>query len=118
MVMKKEIKALWLTALRSGIYKKGEGALNDQQHYCCLGVLCDIYQKQTGEGRWEAADDGTLHFRIGEADERDVLPNDVVDWAELPDRNPYFDEYRAIAEYNDESETTFEDVADIIEANL
>lgn len=33
----------WLTALRSGKYKKGVGQLkNSQGEYCCLGVLAEI----------------------------------------------------------------------------
>lgn len=33
----------WLTALRSGKYKKGVKALRSRDNsYCCLGVLCEI----------------------------------------------------------------------------
>ena len=35
-------KAMWLTALRSGDYKQGKGALNKNGKFCCLGVLCEI----------------------------------------------------------------------------
>ncbi len=46
------LKADWLTALRSGEYKKGVEALRTNEsgdpedpyyHYCCLGVLKEIY---------------------------------------------------------------------------
>ena len=40
--MNKEIKAEWVKALRSGEYKQGGGALHRGDHFCCLGVLCDI----------------------------------------------------------------------------
>jgi hypothetical protein len=43
MTMKSELKQQWVTALRSGKYKQGEGALRDQNdQHCCLGVLCDL----------------------------------------------------------------------------
>lgn len=45
----KEFAEKWLTALRSGEYKQGRGALcktdrNDhsKNYYCCLGVACAI----------------------------------------------------------------------------
>lgn len=36
---------LWLAALRSGEYKQGKGHLCRDDSYCCLGVLCEVYQK-------------------------------------------------------------------------
>ena len=50
--MDKEVKELWLTALRSGEYQQAKGALRRKDDdefgtgYCCLGVLCDIAAKQ------------------------------------------------------------------------
>ena len=41
--MKKVVKAL-----RSGEYKQGKDALESKEGYCCLGVMCDVYQKETG----------------------------------------------------------------------
>jgi len=45
--MNKEIKKLWLEALRSGKYKQGRGQLHNPSEnvFCCLGVLCDIVDK-------------------------------------------------------------------------
>lgn len=41
--MNPEIKKKWLKALRSGEYKQGRNLLrSNTDHYCCLGVLCDI----------------------------------------------------------------------------
>lgn len=44
--MNPEVKAAWLTALRSGEYTQGRGKLNKGGEFCCLGVLCDIAVKQ------------------------------------------------------------------------
>lgn len=45
--MNPEIKAKWLTALRSGEYKQGVGYLRQADNtYCCLGVLADIAVKE------------------------------------------------------------------------
>lgn len=48
--MNPEIKQRWLEALRGGRYTQGRGQLrNENQCFCCLGVLCDI----SGLGRWD-----------------------------------------------------------------
>ena len=33
----------WLEALRSGKYPQTKGHLRDDTGFCCLGVLCDLY---------------------------------------------------------------------------
>ena len=43
---------LWMDALRSGKYEQGKGALRRDGKFCCLGVLCDVYRKETGDGMW------------------------------------------------------------------
>ena len=49
----------WIEALRSGEYEQTTGVLRNEKGYCCLGVLCDIYNKETGEGGWiQYAGDG------------------------------------------------------------
>lgn len=49
--MKKRVLTKWLKALRSGKYKQGRGALcqidkKGAESFCCLGVLCDLYNKE------------------------------------------------------------------------
>jgi hypothetical protein len=53
--MNKQIKAKWIRALRSGRYTQTTNTLrriNKATHkaegYCCLGVLSDLYAKETG----------------------------------------------------------------------
>lgn len=43
--MNKVIKAKWLKVLRSGEYSQTRGKLRGNGRYCCLGVLCDIVDK-------------------------------------------------------------------------
>ena len=38
-----EPQKLWLDALRSGKYKQTKEVLKDKNGYCCLGVLCQLY---------------------------------------------------------------------------
>lgn len=41
MTMNPEIKAQWITDLRSGEFNQARSALHTNLGYCCLGVLCD-----------------------------------------------------------------------------
>lgn len=45
--MPRHLLETWLTALRSGEYEQGEGALHFNGSYCCLGVLQDVVQGYT-----------------------------------------------------------------------
>jgi hypothetical protein len=47
------VKKLWVEALRSGEYKQTRGKLKHQTEdggleHCCLGVLCEIHDKEMG----------------------------------------------------------------------
>lgn len=44
MALSKEIKEKWIKALNSGEFKQGKYKLHDEEEdvYCCLGVLCKI----------------------------------------------------------------------------
>lgn len=45
--MKPEIKKVWVDTLKSGTVKQAKSKLckleNDEYSFCCLGVLCEIY---------------------------------------------------------------------------
>lgn len=51
-VMNREIKAQWLSALRSGKYKKTKNRLKSETGFCCLGVLCDITNPKGWKKGW------------------------------------------------------------------
>jgi hypothetical protein len=140
-MMNQEIKTKWINALRSGDYEQGQGALkNPDGQYCCLGVLCDLYDKHRMEefgakSSW-TVDTVSLNEYIsvlGDRSEVGVPPNAVVDWAGLSDNNPdilidFEDEVGdsrppcswtfAIAELNDDKGFTFNELADLIEKQL
>ena len=126
--MKADIKQKWVAALRSGEYEQTDAVLRLDSHYCCLGVLCDLYSKETSIP-WEP-DYGlqfTMHGLSG------VLSHEVRRWAELPHENGAF---VAISKRYDEGEDTtvwhsvsltelndnwmydFHQIADVIEQQL
>ena len=86
---KRRIKQL-STALKSGTYRQGRGMLYDKADntYCFLGVVADIYLKETKQGYWvkDASDDTSLYTSCAIQEGRAVtyytvtLPNQVLDW--------------------------------------
>jgi hypothetical protein len=90
--MNADIKARWLENLASGEYKKGQRTLRSRDNeFCCLGVLCDMYHKETGKGAWNE----TGGFNISADPEKaywkweySLLPTIVAEWAGLASVNP------------------------------
>ena len=74
--MDKRVLDLWLTELRSGKYKQGTRRLKHGDEYCCLGILCEVHAKETGQSFSE--DDSYL------GDLR-VLPSKVMEWSGISD---------------------------------
>ena len=93
------IKAMWLKDLFSGRIKQGKGHLQDNNTYCCLGVLTRRYIIETyGKKKidkdvlydlWETGD-GTLHPTVAK-------------WAGLRGKNKLDPKINGhnLSEYND-----------------
>lgn len=90
--MKPEIKKLWLRALRrrKNPYQQGRGFLRSDGGFCCLGVLCDLHQLETGEGEWDSlGDDGVYGYALSGSDySKMLLPKSVMEWAGLREDDP------------------------------
>jgi hypothetical protein len=112
------VKEKWLKALRSGDYQQGRGALRKDEAFCCLGVLCDFYGRETGE-EWQEGhcdeDDDCRDWEI--AGGTALLPSDVVIWAGLGDENPIVKDH-SLADWNDSKGASFPVIADLIEESL
>lgn len=112
--MKHEVKQKWLAALRSGEYKQGRDALcNIDNEFCCLGVLCDIFRKETNNGEWSKI--GT--FFLNDDSYVDFLPTEVAYWAGLEVTNPTPENSPSLSYMNDHG-SSFATIADIIERNF
>ena len=102
--MVKKWKDKWVKALRSGKYKQGYAKLKDRaDRYCCLGVLLRVLHPKI---KWF----DILHKFNGKDDI--LLCNSVQDKVKL--RNGVQD---YLVSQND-SGSTFADIADYIEATL
>ena len=106
--MDSKIKKLWLDALRSGKYPQTQGYLRSSKRddrpegFCCLGVLCDLFQKDTGKGRWQSKDSEEQYGRLFKLSSKDLgssydsqdldctLNRLITDWAGLKSTDPGF----------------------------
>lgn len=111
--MNTQIKEKWINALRSGEYTQNHGQLKDDDGYCCLGVLTDLYLKETNQ-EWQY----NVECNCYEFNQSFGLLNKLVyQWAELPNHNPKIDG-KHLSDYNDLERYNFNQIADLIEKNL
>ena len=118
--MNSRVKEKWVATLRSGEYNQGTRALrNNSNQFCCLGVLCDLYDKEQNFNSWQLVPDN--HYEFGEEPE---LPPFRVwsSWAGMAEQNPVIqfpdtDSPQSLAELNDQG-YTFEEIANLIEMCL
>lgn len=141
--MNREIRDQWTAALRSGDYAQGRGALHAYSptggRYCCLGVLCELAVEAGAVGVKNGYNN---EKRYGAASQGGVLPREVMAWAgmieaDASDEDAYHVsagqlekevEYRdalgfrgvamALTELNDGGQYSFNDIADVIEAQF
>jgi len=114
--MNKRVKRLWIKALRSRKYRQARGWLRDDGAFCCLGVLCDLYDKQTGTGRWNGHG-----YTVTNGDSSStMLPDGVREWAGLDDNlggDPRLGRTLSASSLNDKGKS-FNFIADRIERYL
>lgn len=103
-----ELRKKWVDALRSGKYKQGTGCLrNTSNHFCCLGVLCDIY----GEGLWiSAGKNDQYFFDLYNEQTAEILPNYILNAVGISSNDQ-----EALMAMNDSGDS-FESIAKVLEA--
>ena len=108
--MNAELKDRWVAALRSGAYDQCTSCLwdADNNQYCCLGVLCDIYDPDG----WNFDDierDNEVEY-CGEADALSAAVRLGVGLSK--------NMMRRLINMNDTNCNDFDEIADYIEAAL
>lgn len=123
MRMNPEIKAKWVTALRSGEYQQGRVHLRDgDNNFCCLGVLCDIAVKEREPIFVQLVSDD-IGRRYKYNDIGGSLPDEVSLWAGLvSDEDTLVHDPvvggEPLSIQNDAYRLTFDEIADLIEEEL
>lgn len=114
--MKEKIKQAWIAALRSGEYEQGKKQLRKGDHFCCLGVLCNLHAQAHPK---IAAQQRTTDAYMGISG---VLPVAVVKWAGLNTRDPIVKasttESKTWLSLINDNGVSFDYIADLIEKQL
>ncbi len=110
--MKESVMKEWVKALRSGGYKQGRDRLVDNDDkFCCLGVLCNIAPDSLGLD-WKYIEDT---WTIGGNDIE--LPLVVRVWAGMNSSEGHLDhDMSNLSDLNDDGKS-FIDIANHIEKN-
>lgn len=126
--MRERVKKLWLEALRSGKYEQGRLALRTvDNRFCCLGVLCDVYQKEMKRQKkkqlnMELSCAAPIPTQVYMYDNEEcTLPKIVMKWSGVKGHLGnvrYMEENTNLADLNDDRAMTFKQIADVIEKNL
>ena len=120
--MNKDIAKLWTAALRSGKYEQGQRALhsikNNNETFCCLGVLCDLYQqdRRKKEEKCLSVDKTDLH-NIAYNHMRGSLPLEVMYWSGIASSIGGGGKHSLIT-LNDKLGYDFNRIAEFIEVNV
>jgi hypothetical protein len=137
-----EVIQKWIDALTSGEYQQGTGMLQSAEgEYCCLGVLCDLYIKETGQGSWvrgmdSVTGDEFVEFASGSDFVHSMPTYEVYQWAGLTELGVEMDQYTnaptwvevdneekgirgtyCLTNLNDMQNFTFEQIADTLRKN-
>jgi hypothetical protein len=111
--MRKEIAEMWAAALRSDEYTQTTELLRDDTGHCCLGVLCDLHRRRTGDGEWS----GSSYISAGSTDSgsETILPECVSEWAGCQSDPMDSETGEFFTRLNDYLDYSFVQLADLIE---
>lgn len=132
--MKQNIMKKWVKALRSGKFKQGTGTLKQynskrQVKYCCLGVLCELYNEDMKKKKKKTLPEKTKnnnscftdwHKHTVFGDKGFDLPKEVMKWSgiETSDGQLWYTlgDLSTLSSLNDAGKR-FKTIANIIEKN-
>jgi hypothetical protein len=106
---RKEVYKMWIKALRSGKYKQGRDVLNKSSEFCCLGVVCDLANKDGGPQWIKYLGDGYGRSFMGQSG---ILPDPVREFLGLTEMAQNY-----LASLNDNG-ISFKQIADYIETTI
>jgi hypothetical protein len=99
-----------LVALRSGEYKQTKEMLQDKNGYCCLGVMCAVFEKETGMTLRKKDDTGYIY-----GGDLSAHPH-VREWVGLANESGLTKARECLIDFNDAMNYPFSEIADFIES--
>lgn len=119
--MKGEVKQRWVDALEGGEYLQARGCLLEQKSdgdcaFCALGVLVDLYVRDTN-AEWQFDNDDKFGYMNGYYM---TLPPEVAKWAGISDDDRHLIEIAddGIVGMNDSYGKSFGEIAGFIKEKL
>ena len=108
---------LVLKALRSGEYEQGVEALQCGNTYCCLGVMCAVYERETGRPLARSRADYVRLSDIERIEGEDLDAQEGVQrWVGLSDSAGMSTGNSSLVQLNDSEGYTLSQIADFIES--
>jgi hypothetical protein len=106
-----------LVALRSGEYKQTSESLQNSRGHCCLGVMCEVYEKETGD---KLTRQQYLYLVGGDLD--GIVFGKVKSWVGLKSHSGKFVGEKggvnnSLVDMNDTLNKSFSEIADFIETD-
>jgi len=114
----------WIDALESGQYEQGKFALKNNNEFCCLGVLCDLFVKE-GIGEWEedVNTNDDVEFIYEGVTFRGTIPSSIytkfgLDTSIGDDTDTYVTLLNYLVTMNDVDGRSFKEIAEVIKEKL
>jgi len=103
-----------LKALESEEWKQDRYTLKSQDDsFCCLGVVCELYIRKYKKGEWIELETGTdpaeISFRLEEDTYTEYLPDSLTKSLGLTES-----QVKELARCNDQSRMSFKEIANVI----
>ncbi len=104
----------FVEALECEQYSQGQGVLNRDGKFCCLGVGCEVFEIKKDE--MDTPDGVTVLY--GEYEHSSYAPYELVDILSLRNNSAFIvGEHESLVRLNDSGKYTFKDIAKIIRDN-
>lgn len=123
MVNKENVRK-WVDALRSGKYKQCRSYLNKGDAYCCLGVACEVAFKNGVAVEIVNLNENTSNAEAIRSYNKNTidLPTVVKEWLGFEQHSPTVrlsnNREEFLTNLNDSYKFSFEQIADLIEAQF
>jgi len=106
---REELRTNWLAALRGKKYKQTQEVLRNESGFCCLGVLCDIYDSN----KWNIDNTWVTEYTYGKNHEEVNLPESIRRAVGIPKN-----EVSKLVAMNDEDQLSFRKIANYLEKEV
>jgi hypothetical protein len=106
-----------LVALRSGEYTQTKEALQNSRGHCCLGVMCEVYEKETGDSIDRKTSGNITGGNLRRHEKVQAWVGLLTPSGDITISLPNSSKHISLAHMNDRDDKTFSEIADFIETD-